>query len=438
MPPPPEPAHPADPLPRRWIAHLDMDAFYASVELLRRPELRGQPVVVGGRRASAFQPAAGASWPRLRDYTGRGVVTTATYEARASGIHSGMGLMKAAALAPDALLLPADFDEYRRLSRAFKAAVAELAPAIEDRGIDEIFIELSALPAVHEAVGHDPLGGLKALAQDIKNNVRERTGLGCSVGLAPNKLLAKIGSDLDKPDGLTLLRLEDLPIRIWPLPVRRLQGIGPKAGRRLEALGIQTIGDLAHVDAAVLQQHFGPTHARWMINSAHGRDNRPLTLHSEPVSVSRETTFERDLHPSIDRAALTQALERLCSQVAADLDRKGYAGRTVGVKLRFDDFRTVTRDITLPTPTHAVPVLLQACRSCLRRVDLSQRIRLLGVRVGNLQARHHQLAGADAVGDPAQRTPSSQRPPRAAPPIQTMATLPLFEETTATLPPEKG
>jgi len=188
--------HAPAPLPR-LVAHLDMDAFYASVELLRRPELRGQMVVVGGsrHRAAAFA----GDWPRLGDYTGRGVVTTATYEARARGIHSGMGLMKAAALAPQAVLLPADFDEYRRLSRAFKAAVAEMAPDIEDRGIDEIYIELTHLPRVRDAVGHDPLGGARALAQDIKNNVRRATGLSCSIGLAPNKLLAKICSDLDKP-----------------------------------------------------------------------------------------------------------------------------------------------------------------------------------------------------------------------------------------------
>ena len=203
---------------RRWIAHLDMDAFYASVELLRYPELKGQPVVIGGRRAQApvTEPDGTQRYTRLREYAGRGVVTTATYAARDLGVHSAMGMMKAAKLAPDAVLLPADFDEYRRMSHAFKAAVAEIAPVIEDRGIDEIYIDLSDVPGAQEAVGHDPHGGVRALAQEIRNNVVRRTGgLTCSVGVTPNKLLSKIASELDKPDGLTVLTLEDLPTRVW-------------------------------------------------------------------------------------------------------------------------------------------------------------------------------------------------------------------------------
>ncbi len=166
-----------------------MDAFYASVELLRAPALKGLPVVIGGRRHRAEPDVSG--FARLRDYAGRGVVTTATYAARAFGVHSGMGLMKAAALCPDAILLPADFDEYRRYSRLFKAAVAELAPVIEDRGIDEIYIDLTDVPGAQADGGYD-------IAQRLRQRVREATGLTCSIGLAPNKLLAKIGSDLEK------------------------------------------------------------------------------------------------------------------------------------------------------------------------------------------------------------------------------------------------
>ncbi|PXW96671.1 DNA polymerase-4 [Sphaerotilus hippei] len=360
-----------------------MDAFYASVELLRRPELRGQPLVIGGRRAViAGRPG---DWPRLRDYTGRGVVTTATYEARARGVSSGMGLMKAAALAPDALLLPADFDEYRRLSTAFKQAVAELAPAIEDRGIDEIYIELTGLPGVADAVAHDPLGGLRALVQDIKNLVRERTGLSCSVGIARNKLLAKICSDLDKPDGLTLLTPAEIPTRLWPLPVRRIQGVGPKAGARLEAMGIHRIGDLAVTPLDALAAPFGASQARWLHDAANGRDERPVVTYSEPVSVSRETTFEHDLHPKTDRAALSTIFTDLCTRVAQDLQRKGYRGRTIGIKLRFDDFRTVTRDHTLEAATADARSIREAAGQCLKRILLSRRLRLLGVRVGNLE-----------------------------------------------------
>jgi hypothetical protein len=208
----------------RRIAHLDMDAFYASVELLRYPELRGLPVVIGGSRAQ--QPLLLADgerrFARLRDYAGRGVITTATYEARALGVFSAMGIMKAARLAPEAILLPVDFAAYRHYSRLFKAAVAQLAPA--DRR------------PRHRRNLHRPERARRrhaALAQRIKDAVRAATGLSCSICVAANKLLAKIGSDLDKPDGLTLLNAADLTQRIWPLPARKINGIGPKASERL-------------------------------------------------------------------------------------------------------------------------------------------------------------------------------------------------------------
>jgi len=272
----------------RRIAHLDMDAYYASVELLRHPELRGAPLVIGGGRGLA----------RLADYSGRGVITTATYEARAFGLRSGMSLARAAALCPQAVLLPADFDEYRRVSRLFKAAVARVAPLIEDRGIDEIFIDLST---------HG--GDVLAAARAIKAAVREATGLSCSIGVAPNKLLAKIASELDKPDGLTLLEAGDLAARIWPLPATRVNGIGPKAGEKLAALGIRTIGELAAADPAWLMERFGRNYGAWLHDAAHGRDERPIVTEREPKSISRETTFERDLH-AVRRGPAAQGLPR--------------------------------------------------------------------------------------------------------------------------------
>ncbi len=371
---------------RRWIAHLDMDAFYASVELLRYPELQGQPVVIGGgrRHQPVLQTDGKRRFASLRGYAGRGVVTTATYAARDYGVHSGMGLMKAALRAPDAVLLPVDFDEDRRFSRAFKAAVAEMAPLIEDRGIDEIYIDLSALPGAQDAVGHDPHGGVRALAQEIRNNVRRQTGLSCSVGVTPNKLLSKIASELDKPDGLTVLTEADLAPRIWPLPVRRINGIGPKAGARLQALGIGSIGELARCERGWLSEHFGRAYGAWLHAASHGVDERPLVTHSEPVSMSRETTFERDLHAVRDRAELSGIFTRLCEQVATDLQRKGYAGRTIGIKLRFEDFKTVTRDLTLAQPVADAAAIRRAAGECLKRVDLGRRLRLLGVRAGTL------------------------------------------------------
>jgi DNA polymerase-4 len=295
-----------------------------------------------------------------------------------------MGLMKAALRAPDAILLPTDFEAYRHCSRLFKRAVADVAPVIEDRGIDEIYIDLSRVPGVNDAVGHDRLGGVRAVAQDIRNNVRRATGLTCSIGVTPNKLLSKIASELDKPDGLTILTLADVSTRLWPLAVRKINGIGPKAGARLASLGIRTIGELAGCDRAWLVGHFGKSYGAWLHDAARGVDDRPVVTSSEPVSMSRETTFDHDLHAVRDRAALSRIFTELCEQVAGDLQRKGYAGRTIGIKLRFDDFKTVTRDLTLPDATADGAVIRRAAGLCLKRVDLGRRIRLLGVRAGSL------------------------------------------------------
>jgi DNA polymerase-4 len=372
--------------PRRLIAHLDMDAFYASVELLRYPDLRGQPVVIGGgrRHQPEVQEDGTRRYARLKDYAGRGVITTATYPARALGVHSGMGLMKAAALAPDAVLLPVDFDQYRAYSRRFKAAVAELAPVIEDRGIDEIYIDLTDIPGAQDATPEDDLAGARALASRLKQAVQYATGLTCSIGVTPNKLLSKLCSDLDKPDGLTVLMHDELAARIWPLPASRINGIGPKAKVRLDALGIHTIGDLAQADPDGLIAAFGSNYGRWLHQAAHGRDERPIVTWREPKSISRETTFERDLHPRDDREALSPIFTRLCEQLAADLARKNYVGRTVGVKLRYDDFRIVTRSVTMPTATRDALVIRQFAGRCLKTVPLDRRLRLLGVKMESL------------------------------------------------------
>ena len=373
------------PAPLRFIAHLDMDAFYASVELLRYPQLRGRPLVIGGRRRTADDPSRSGVVPTLREYSGRGVITTATYEARALGVHSGMGLMKAAQLAPDALLLPADFDEYRRYSRMFKDAVRALAPEIEDRGIDEIYIELSDL-VMSDFAGDtlDPWARARDVAASIQGAVFDATGLSCSIGVTPNKLLSKIASELAKPGGITVLREADIPARIWPLAVRKINGIGPKAGARLESLGIRTIGELAQAGRVLLIEHFGKSCGAWMFDAAHGRDARAVVTYSEPKSISRETTFEDDLHPVRDRERLSRIFTALCVKVADDLRRKGYVGRTIGLKLRYDNFKTVTRDCTIDEPTGDAGTIRRAAGVCLKRVPLDRRIRLLGVRIGSL------------------------------------------------------
>ncbi len=362
---------------QRRIAHLDMDAFYASVAVLRYPELRGKAVVIGG--GDGHQPLLKADgtyrFAHLQDYSGRGVVTTASYEARALGVFSAMGIMKAARLAPTAILLPVDFAAYRHYSRRFKQAVADIAPMIEDRGIDEIYIDLSALPQP-----------TLPLAQQLKLAVRRATGLSCSIAVAPNKLLAKIGSDLDKPDGLTVLTGDDLEARVWPLPVRKLNGVGPKTEQRLAALGIDRIGDLAQSTASVLGPHFGRAYASWLLAAARGIDERPVVTSSEPKSISRETTFERDLHARDDRGVLRAIFSGLCADVADDLRRQRCRGRTIGIKLRFADFQTLTRDLTLAAATADAAVIRRAAGECLRRVPLERRLRLLGVRVSKLAA----------------------------------------------------
>ena len=364
----------------RRIAHLDMDAFFASVELLSYPQLRGQPVVVGGRNASLVAGRGGQNleqFTRLRNYTGRGVVTTSTYEARALGVFSGMGLMKSALLAPDAILLPANFDAYRHYSQLFKRAVSEIAPAIEDRGIDEIYIDLSE-------IDEDTL----TLAERIKARVLDATGLSCSIGISPNKLLSKICSDLDKPNGITILPINEIKDRIWPLPAKKINGIGPKANEKLSALGITTIGELATAPPELLVTNFGRATGTWMHAAAHGIDNRPVVTWSAPKSISRETTFERDLHPKHDRPLLSEIFTKLCLRLSEDLRRKGYVCKTIGIKIKYADFQVITRDITLTSCISSGDSIRKAATECLKRVPLDQRIRLLGVRAGSLTAEN--------------------------------------------------
>ena len=384
--------------PSRRIAHLDMDAFFASVTLLQYPQLQALPVVIGGQRmtpeelvahinerhpgsqwrADALQAIDPAQFPRLSDYRGRGVATTATYAARQFGLGSGMGLARAAHLCPQAILLPPDFERYRCFSQAFKAIILSEAPVMEDRGIDEVFIDLTKVAGVQED------GGL-ALATRLQARIQAETGLSCSIGVAPNKLIAKMASDLDKPHGITIIHPEDLQTRIWPLPCRRINGIGPKTDKRLQKLGVLTIAQLAACDTAWLVEQFGTRTGQWLHDTAWGHDDRPVANRTAPVTISRETTFERDLHAVHDRTELATIFTRLAEQAAQDLRRKGYRGRTVGIKLRYADFRTVTRELTTEAPTQDAGEIRRLAGRCLKRVDLQRRFRLLGIRVSSLE-----------------------------------------------------
>ena len=389
-----------------------MDAFYASVELLRYPQLKGLPVVIGGARRKedmyhdrlvALDPSR--DWkniplseipleifPRLSTYVGRGVITTATYAARQYGIGSAMGLMKASQLCPQAILLPVDFEEYRKYSKLFKSVITEIAPVMQDRGVDEVYIDFT-----HTAGGQREGG--RVLARLIQKCIFDATQLTCSIGVAPNKLLAKMASEINKPNGICVLYEKDIETQIWPLPCRKINGIGPKTDERLGKLGIKLIGELANYDPQLLISHFGQNYGQWLHRAANGLDDAEVETHSEPVSLSRETTFERDLSAKSDKEQLGLVFTRLCQQVASDLNKKGYLGRTVGIKLKYDNFKTVTRDQTIEIPT-ADPVLIRRfAGQLLKRVDLSKRIRLLGVRMGTL-IKQEELGNFKKLNNP--------------------------------------
>jgi DNA polymerase IV len=385
----------------RRIAHLDMDAFYASVELLRYPQLKGLPVVIGGGR-SAIEAALTrlqeaepeAAWDasarraalsrisvqefaRLESYKGRGVITTATYAARAFGVGSAMGMMKAAKLCPQAIMLPVDFEEYRKYSRQFKSIITSIAPLMQDRGVDEVYVDFTDVP------GGQREGG-RVLARLIQKSIFDATGLTCSIGVAPNKLIAKMASEFNKPNGISVVYEANVQSKIWPLPVRKINGIGPKAEEKLKALGIETIGQLAAWNEQDLLARFGKSYGAWMHRVAWGQDDSPVVLDSEPVSMSRETTFDRDLHAVRDKAELGRIFTELCEQLAADLQRKGYLAKTLGVKLRFDDFKIVTRDVSIDIPTQDAATIRHWAGQALKRAPLERRLRLLGARAANL------------------------------------------------------
>ena len=366
-----------------------MDAFFASVELLRYPQLQGLPVVIGGSRRRAddtlllanvgrdlrFVPVA--NFPLLKDYVGRGVITTATYAARQFGVGSAMGMMKAAKLCPQAIVLPVDFDEIRHFSRLFKSIILGIAPVMEDRGVDEVYIDFTEVP------GSQREGG-RVLARLIQKAIENATGLTCSIGVAPNKLIAKMASEFNKPNGISIVYEGDLQSTIWPLACRKINGIGPKADEKLQALGIHTVGGLATQKPEFLVARFGKSTGAWMHEVAWGRDNRPVVTHSEPVSISRETTFERDLHAVRDRTELGAIFTLLCNKLADDLGRKGYAAKTIGIKLRYDDFKIATRDHTGAVAIQDGTAIRQAAGQCLKRVPLDKKLRLLGVRASTL------------------------------------------------------
>ncbi len=332
-----------------------MDAFFAAVEQKRHPELIGKPVVIGGSG----------------DPTERGVVSTASYEARKFGIHSAMPLRTAYKLCPHAVFLPVDYEEYSMVSEKIKKILREFTTIIEDVGIDEAFLDIS-----------QPDRSPEEIVKEIKRRIKDETDLTCSIGIAPNKLLAKIASDMQKPDGLTIITENDIKTRIWPLPVRKIWGVGPKTEAYLGGMNIKTIGDLASLPHGKLIECFGESYGSYLHEASRGIDESPLVTHWEPKSSSRETTFQRDTD---NRQFLAKTLSELIGETVNDIRQRGYRSKTVTVKVRFSDFKTYTRAKTLPKPTDALDKIRKAAFECLGRVELTKKVRLIGVRLSGLE-----------------------------------------------------
>ena len=341
------------------VLHVDMDAFYASVEVRHAPHLRGLPVVVGGNGE-------------------RGVVLSATYEARAHGIHSAMPSRRAARLCPDAVFVPPQFPLYTAASRAVMAIFREVTPLVEPLSLDEAFLDVSG------ALRRLRVGPAEVAAQ-IRARVVESQGITCSVGLARTKSMAKIASGLAKPDGIAVVPLAREREILHALPVSALWGVGARTGERLADKGLRTVGDLAATDLTVLQAWVGRSSGAHLHALAHGHDPRAVVPGVGEKSVGAEETFAVDLR---DPSALRRELLRLAERSTAGLRRKGLLARTVSIKVRWADFTTITRSRTLPEPTdvaqhvHATAVELLAALG-----PLPQPVRLLGVRAESLVAR---------------------------------------------------
>jgi DNA polymerase-4 len=332
-----------------------MDAFFAAVEQMRHPELAGKPVVIGGDG----------------DPTKRGVVSTASYEARRYGIHSAMPLRRTYRLCPEAIFLPVDYDEYMKVSERIKNILRNFTPLVEDVGIDEAFLDITDVDMESEE-----------LAKKIKEMIRTEVSLTCSIGIGPNKLLAKIASDMEKPDGLTIISEVDVKRLIWPLPVRKLWGVGPKTEKLLKERGIHTIGDLASIPLEMLEEDFGKSFGNYLYEASRGIDESPVITSYEPKSISREITFQRDTDKW---NTVAKNLAELTRDVVDTMKESGYKGKTVTIKIRFSDFTTYTRAKTLDDFTDSLELIRKTAFEDLGRIELKKKIRLIGVRVSGLK-----------------------------------------------------
>jgi DNA polymerase-4 len=334
------------------VAHLDADAFYVAIELLRHPELRGRPVVVAG------------SGPRA-------VVTTASYEARGHGVGSAMPASRARRLCPDAVFLPPDFRTYRDVSARLMAIVRSHVEKVEVVGLDEAYVDVAGL--------HSPRAAMRRLVVEIERSLK----LTCSVGIGPNKLVAKVASDAEKPAGFVVLTREQACTRFASSPPGLVPGIGPKTAARLAALGLRTLAELATAPQELLVARFGPNMGRELLRRARFEHDGEVGSPHKVASESRERTFDIDLR---DPQQMREALARMASELCASLAEHGREGRTIGIKVRLDDFTTVTRAHTVAEPTCDPALVSEVALALLAQYAPARPVRLLGVRVAGLRA----------------------------------------------------
>jgi len=351
------------------ILHVDMDAFYASVEVRDDPRLAGKPVCVGGPSKA------------------RGVIAAASYEARAFGVHSAMATGEAERRCPELVLIEPRFERYTAESRRIMGIFQSYTPLVEPLSLDEAFLDVSGCQHL--------FGDAVEIGRAIKRDILRETGLIASVGVAGSKFIAKLASDMDKPDGFRVIRPEEVEGVISPLSVSKIFGVGPRTAKRLEALGVRTVGDLAERDRGDVLRRFGASGA-WIHDLAHGIDSRRVTPRREEKSVSHERTFPEDVD---DREELRTQLLQLAEDVAFRLRDHGLRGRTVAVKARFWNFKTVTRTQTLSFPTNLGPRIYAAARGLLERVPPGP-LRLLGVQVSNLDDVRTPIQGQLYGGEP--------------------------------------
>lgn len=343
----------------RWILHLDMDAFFASVEMLDNPALRGKPVVIGGAE--------------------RGVVSTASYEARRFGVHSAMPMFQARRLCPQAIFLQGRHERYREKSREVMAVLEHFSPLVEKASVDEAYLDATGLERLY--------GSAEEMARLLQKTVLQESGLSCSIGLAPVKFLAKIASDMQKPAGLTVLSHEQVPAFLQSLPVRNIPGVGKRMLATLELLGVRYAADVQHYSKDFWRQRLGKA-GELLHDRANGIDLRSVEPFIEPKSESAENTFSKD---SSDREELSVWLLRQAERVGKSLRQQGLAGRTITLKVKYADFSHISKSRTLPYPTNLTRVIYAAALALLESVKLDKPVRLIGVGVGNFARGERQL-----------------------------------------------